>query len=237
MISVLAILFLCLSALTVCSLRGSTGIDPRFKLTLHEDENSPTEIYIPKDLDDCHAELDRMLHPDARLFFGGKLVGLSKEDRYKFKEGYGHMGIGMWIRNNWGLWRGSRLSKYFNAMGIKHPDDMSGIILESYRAKRLNRKYDIDSDIRMFKKYWTMMAKPIDYTDPKTRGKIIIPDSAMKYFTNGMVIHEGINEKTGEIWFFVYDRGWYKPSHEELETTRDDSIQMKSFRVREDRLR
>jgi hypothetical protein len=230
-IGVFTILIYYCAVFALCSLRGSTGVDPRFKLTLHEDENSPTGIYIPKDLDDCHAELERMLHPKARLFFGGKLVGLSKGDRYKFEEGYGHMGIGMWMRNNWGLWRGSLLAKYFNALGIKHPDDMSAIILSSYRARLLNRKYDLDTDMRMFKKYWAMMAKPPDFTDPKTGGRISIPDSPVKYFTKGMVIHEGINKKTGEVWFFVHDRGWYKPSNEELEAVKSDSVQMESFKA------
>ena len=43
-----------------------------------------------------------------------------------------HMGLGMWIRNNWGLWGGSRLQKYFSERGITHPDDMSGLLLNFY---------------------------------------------------------------------------------------------------------
>lgn len=31
-----------------------------------------------------------------------------------------HHSLGRWIRNNWGLWAGARLSKYFNELGIKH---------------------------------------------------------------------------------------------------------------------
>lgn len=42
------------------------------------------------------------------------------------------MGLGMWMRNNWRLWAGSRLQKYFLVRGIRHPDDMSGVILEYY---------------------------------------------------------------------------------------------------------
>ena len=38
----------------------------------------------------------------------------------------------MWIRNNWGLWGGSRLLKYFKERGITHPDSMSAIILACY---------------------------------------------------------------------------------------------------------
>ena len=43
-----------------------------------------------------------------------------------------HLGLGMWIRNNWGLWGGSRLQKYFRDKGITHPDNMSAIILNFY---------------------------------------------------------------------------------------------------------
>jgi hypothetical protein len=43
-----------------------------------------------------------------------------------------HFGLEMWMRNNWQLWCGSRLSKYFNELGIYHSDDISGIISDSY---------------------------------------------------------------------------------------------------------
>ena len=225
-IVVLIILPIYLFAFAACSLQESDGRDPRFKVNFHEDKKSPTGVYIPKDLNDCHAELDRMLHPDARMFLAGKLLGLSEEEQSQFESGYGHMGIGMWMRNNWGLWKGSTLAKYFNAMGIKHPDDMSAIILATYRAKLLNEKYDVDADIRMYKRYWTMMAKPSDYTDPKTGGKIIVPESAIKRFYKGKVIHEGINKKTGDTWFYVFERGWYKPSKKELEEA-NEGIEIK----------
>ena len=42
-----------------------------------------------------------------------------------------HMSLGMWIRNNWGLWGGSRLQKYLFDIS-DHPDGMSSIILEYY---------------------------------------------------------------------------------------------------------
>jgi hypothetical protein len=41
-----------------------------------------------------------------------------------------HFGLGMWMRNNRGFWQSSRFAKWFNARGIQHPDDMSGIILD-----------------------------------------------------------------------------------------------------------
>jgi hypothetical protein len=53
-----------------------------------------------------------------------------------------HFALGMWIRNNWGLWAGSRLATYFDEQGIHHPDDMSGVILRCYyhyvRGEKVN---------------------------------------------------------------------------------------------------
>jgi hypothetical protein len=43
-----------------------------------------------------------------------------------------HFGLGMWIRNNWIYWGKKQLSKYFESIGIFHPDDKSGIILICY---------------------------------------------------------------------------------------------------------
>lgn len=86
--------------------------------------DSIDRVYIPRDLRDCFVQLDRMLsetdkqelkHPDAEHGLG------------RF-----HFGLGLWMRNNWQLWGGSRLQQYFERLGITHPDNMSGIILGAY---------------------------------------------------------------------------------------------------------
>jgi hypothetical protein len=43
-----------------------------------------------------------------------------------------HMSVGMWIRNNWGLWRGGPLRAFFTDRQISHPDGMSVLILDAY---------------------------------------------------------------------------------------------------------
>jgi hypothetical protein len=57
------------------------------------------------------------------------------------------MSLGLWIRNNWGLWSGSRLQAYFRNLGINHPDSMSGVILVSYH--RYLNKLDIQLDAQL----------------------------------------------------------------------------------------
>jgi hypothetical protein len=81
-------------------------------------------VYIPRDLGDCFSELDKRL---AEVDKNEMRAKASHGDMIEY-----HMGLGMWLRNNWGLWGGSRLQKYFTDRGIKHPDNMSGLILDYY---------------------------------------------------------------------------------------------------------
>ncbi len=65
-----------------------------------------------------------------------------------------HFGVGMWMRNNWGLWGGGPLAQHFNAQGIQHPDDMSGIILTSYWLHLHGCPTRLDEQIGYYKAFW-----------------------------------------------------------------------------------
>lgn len=81
-------------------------------------------VYIPKDIKDCFLQLDKLLSEEDR----STIRNLENaEETIQF-----HHSLGMWIRNNWGLWGGSRLSKYLLSNGLKEPDEMSATILELY---------------------------------------------------------------------------------------------------------
>lgn len=81
-------------------------------------------VYIPRNFAECFSELDKLLSEVDKK----EMLSLPKrEDMIQY-----HLGLGMWIRNNWGLWGGSRLQKYFTDKGVKHPDDMSVSILYRY---------------------------------------------------------------------------------------------------------
>jgi hypothetical protein len=54
-------------------------------------------------------------------------VGTLKEIALLEDDADTHFGLGMWIRNNLGLWRGNR--ELVEAMGWCHPDDASGPIV------------------------------------------------------------------------------------------------------------
>lgn len=84
-------------------------------------------IYIPRNIGECMTELDKHISDSLKtvLLEGG----YSSIDL--------HFSLGMWIRNNFGLWRDSRLAHYLRNNGpcsdrMDEPDDMSDYILSEY---------------------------------------------------------------------------------------------------------
>ena len=65
-----------------------------------------------------------------------------------------HLGGGMAVRNEWGLWRGSALAQQFKALGIFHADDMSGIIMESLVRKLRGEPLDVPGQVKYYQAYW-----------------------------------------------------------------------------------
>lgn len=90
------------------------------RLTLERINN----IYIPKNLHECLIELDKTLN------FESKKQLKEATETWQFNSHMG--GLGMWIRNNWGINGGSRLLVYFNNRNVSNRDNISGIIIEQY---------------------------------------------------------------------------------------------------------
>ncbi len=103
-------------------------------------------VYIPKDLDDCIKQIDKFLNDSIKLEITRKT-----EDEFSSNA---HFGLGLRMRNNWQLWGGSRLSKYFNELGIFHPDDISGIIIDSYYRHLNNKDIKLAEQIKYYQDYW-----------------------------------------------------------------------------------
>jgi hypothetical protein len=68
----------------------------------------------PSNLAEALDRLDRSLASSAKEQFKGL-----PEDEAVTRA---HFGLGMGLRNDWGLWQGSALAKYFRDLGIFHPD-------------------------------------------------------------------------------------------------------------------
>ena len=103
-------------------------------------------VYIPTDLNDCFKQIDSFWADSIKTQVRDMTEGEFAANA--------HFGFGMWMRNNWRLWGGSRLSKYFNDLGIHHPDDMSGIILDSYHRYLTNKDIKLEEQIKFYQAYW-----------------------------------------------------------------------------------
>ncbi|TMI68483.1 MAG: hypothetical protein E6H09_22600 [Bacteroidetes bacterium] len=92
--------------------------------------DSVDDKYIPLNLPDCFIELDKLLSPETKQRI--KKNGVSGL----------HLSLGMYIRNRWQLWGGSRLKKYFLDLhgGFMHPESMSYVILKYYYQWLLGNK-------------------------------------------------------------------------------------------------
>jgi hypothetical protein len=121
-------------------------IDPKYKIHPSVDPEDSTKIYVPKDLYDCFSELEKMLHPD--------LIAEMKADQEPDMVKY-HFGLGMWMRNSWGLWSNSRLAKYFEGHGLTHPDDISGTILTSFYRYLHGEDLRLEEQIQFYRDYWS----------------------------------------------------------------------------------
>jgi len=103
-------------------------------------------VYIPKNLEDCFTQINS--------FWSDSTKSNVKQWTENEFSGKAHFGFGMWMRNNWQLWGGSRLSKYFNEIGVYHPDDMSGIILTSYHRYLTGRDIKLEEQIKYYQDFW-----------------------------------------------------------------------------------
>lgn len=160
--------------------------------------------YIPKDLDDCFKQIDN--------FWSDSTKNGVKRMTEKDFTARAHLGFGTWMRNNWQLWAGSRLSKYFNDKGIYHPENISGIILTSYYRHLTGQAVNLDEQIKFDQNYQKAAKRPTKQMFPKGAGKLefrtgIFYDSK----NNGQgYIHVGTTSKNADIWIYDYYFGWAK---------------------------
>lgn len=122
-----------------------------------------------------------------------------------------HMGLGMWLRNNWGLWSGSRLAKWFNERRIWHPDDMSGIILYSYSRHSHSQPIGLDDQIKHYVTIWEEREFP-DTLRCRVCGKRL-----KNWFAQGKgldridstTVVTGLYCSKHHVWFYSRSRGLY----------------------------
>ncbi len=66
--------------------------------------------------------------------------------------GFGFNGMG--LRNGWGLWQGSKLAQWFFKRQIYHADDMSGIIMDTYKRTKAGDDIKLTEQISKYHNHW-----------------------------------------------------------------------------------
>lgn len=105
---------------------------------------------IPRNLEECFIGLENE--------WSQELIGIFRNESEGDLPQY-HHGLGQAIRNRWIHPRGSHLSKFFEDLGIFHPDDMSAIILTSFHRYLNDKDIRLDEQRIYFARYWLNMGE------------------------------------------------------------------------------
>ena len=92
--------------------------------------------YIPKDLNEAMAELDKIVD------MVGKAKFKAQDEEMAVKKL--HFSFGKWLIVNWGFYEGSRLSHFLRTNGITYPDDMAATLMTCYHRHLNNRQLEFE---------------------------------------------------------------------------------------------
>ncbi len=194
-------------------LRGAPTDGARPRTYSGSDSTRPkSDCPVPKTLDETFTALECELTPSAlrEIRFSGE------DDMIRY-----HFGLGMWMRNNWGLWAGGPLAQHFGALGIDHPDNMSGVILGAVWRHANGLPVDLDADTRDHKESSRRSQPPDPARCPRCGHRMSLTLSHAIAPGEGRV-HYGRCCAEQLVWAWNVDRGWYEPKGAELEeATRD----------------
>ena len=107
-------------------------------------KNTDMKKEKPKNLTECIQMLDKNLKTEDKDY-----IKILTEDEF-FMES--HFTIGMGIRNEWIRSGNPELVTFFLDQGVKHPDDMSAMILTSYHRHLLGKEIDFEGQLTAYKK-------------------------------------------------------------------------------------
>jgi hypothetical protein len=101
-------------------------------------------VYIPKDLKEVLAELDKKMDTQAIEAFKSYTESEAEQKSY--------FGFGRWLSVNWGLEEGSRLSHHLQGMGLGFTEDMIRFLMVSYHRHLHERPLDSEQLIEHYQK-------------------------------------------------------------------------------------
>ena len=175
-------------------------------LAAGQDKAGPAEA--PRNLEEAHQQLEVLLTKDELARIDAMK---SEKEMIAF-----HLGIGMTIRNSWGLWGGSPLANNLWKLGFSHPDDMSAVILRTFWCKRHDRDFRLEERADYYQAYWKAAADPPSTVrDPSDQSEIewILSFDACTD-EKPRLIHIGRSRKSGRWLAYEFNRGVYIPDQE-----------------------
>ncbi len=168
------------------------------------DSLTATGEYIPRDLEDALRTLQARLHPRVLQHIRDSVP--TAEDMSAL-----HMSIGLGLRNEWGLWAGSRLAIFFNQIGIMHPDDMSGVLLTSLWRRMHGQPLRVEQQVQYHQRYWAVVAEPSSYKVAECAGELRLASTRVDLDSMPRATHFAQCDGTAEWWAYELDRGWFRP--------------------------
>jgi hypothetical protein len=182
--------------------------DRPFDLAEASGSQAEDGLFVPSTLDEALAELDRMLPATVTR---SMVCGTESE------MGHYHFGLGVYMRNNWDLWADGALAEQFRALGIRHADDMSGIILGSYWRRLRQRPIDLEGQVTYYKAYWEAHRSPESFICPNTGSST---EPTMSFASQGppepWVVYHVVDCGSGVLWSYERREGWRPASKEVL---------------------
>ena len=141
---------------------------------------------IPANIEECMNRLDILFSDTAKRCFA------SKDEKTAVAEF--NMMQGMVIRNNWKLWKGSILSKYFNDYKVYHPEDMSYFIFTSYHRKLNIKSIDFEAQLTNYFSF----TERLKTNPPKATDNFKVGDTVLTHrFSSKGTIRDLLSKQPG----------------------------------------
>jgi len=142
----------------------STILSLFFVLPLYSDE-------LPTNVDEAVRRLDSVVDDAMKAYLVYTTDGM-------------HRSLGMWVRNNLGLWHDNK--QLLKSTGEEHPENASGVIINSFRNMLLNRLSRTEkANLEKMKKVYSKIQSIKQESDIDFRGKSA--KECMSYFND--IIH------------------------------------------------
>jgi hypothetical protein len=144
-----------------------------------------------------------------------------------------HETLGRWMRDRWGLWTGGPLADHLRALGLDHPDDMSGVILTSLWRRLHFQPLRVEAQVHWYQAFRRAVEAPDPRSNPACAGRVDIAGwwspassigvSAVDAATSRTsvptthpggtlrIVHLGACSSDGRLWAWEAERGWFEP--------------------------